>query len=377
MRTGSLCDIDDKILRNGPLVSIVVPVYNTPEGPLRRCLNSLLAQDYKNIELIVVDDGSDEGCLSVLNDELSTDHRARVIVGGHEGVSRARNNGIDSSRGDWIAFADADDEVEPHFISESLEVALVEDCDLVCGGVDYLYRGDTSGGQLLSRKYFVVDEKCALTNAKMQMLGNTKYSLFPGPDYKGRGPVAKLYRRALLDKLRFDTTIPIGEDTLFNYRFIELSMRIAIVDAAWYYYYQYEGSAVHSAELRPWKRSIHGILADRKENEPLAPFISRCAFMSAQAVESLVRSDGLLAMRTKGTDILEFASSRGCYSEDCFKGYDPSLWLKLFVCLCKAGHFNLAAMYWGAKVQFKDLIMKRKLIDPSTVSVCREEDSNR
>lgn len=371
MRTGSLCDIDGAVIDNGPLVSIIIPVYNTPEGPLRRCLNSLLAQKYKNIEIVVVDDGSDEDCFAVLNDSLSADSRARIIAGGHEGVSRARNIGIESSHGEWIAFSDADDEVEPNFISDALQVALVEDCDLVCGSVDHLYQGETPDGSLFSGKYTVIDDECALKNAKMQMLGNVKYGTHSVPDFRGRGPVAKLYRKTLLGKHRFDTSIPIGEDTLFNYRFIELSTRIAIVDTLWYYYYQYEGSTAHATELFPWEKSISGIMASRKENEALAPFVSRCAFMSAQAVESLVRSEGISAIWSKGTEILEYAAAHGCYSEDCFKGYEPSCWLTPFVSLCKAGHLHLAALYWGAKTLGKDLIMKRKLVDPNAVSACQ------
>lgn len=373
MRDGFLNDLDCGFSENVPLVTIIVPVYNTAEGPLRRCLRSLLAQDYWNIEFIVVDDGSDKDCLAVLNDELSGDPRVRIISGGHEGVSHARNIGIDSSCGEWIAFSDADDEVEPHFVSEALGVALKEGCDLVCGGVDYLFRDEAPDESQLSRRYIVLDDENDLLNAKMQMLGPVRYRSYAGLDFEGRGPVAKLYRRALLGSLRFDMTISIGEDTLFNYRFIELSSRFAVVDVHWYFYYQYEGSSVHSTGLLPWKKSMKGILASREENEDPAPFVSRCTFMSAQAIESLVRSEGLLFVRTRGTKILEYAADLGCFSGDCFKGYDPSRWLSIFVRLCKTGHFNLAALFWGARTCFKDFVMKKKLVDPSAVSSNQEE----
>ena len=82
---GSLCDLRGDLIGDGPLVTVVVPVYNTPEGPLRRCLRSILSQDYANIELIVVDDGSSGECVVVLNDALGADPRSRVIGGGTPG----------------------------------------------------------------------------------------------------------------------------------------------------------------------------------------------------------------------------------------------------------------------------------------------------
>ena len=82
MLNGSLCDLRGDVVEDGPLVTVVVPVYNTPEGPLRRCLRSILAQDYANIELIVVEDGSSKECVAVLNDVLGSDPRSRVIEGG-------------------------------------------------------------------------------------------------------------------------------------------------------------------------------------------------------------------------------------------------------------------------------------------------------
>lgn len=370
MREGFLHVVGSGAIENEPLISIVVPVYNTPEGPLRRCLDSLLAQDYENIELIVVDDGSDIDCRAVLDDVLSAEPRARIISGGHGGVSNARNIGIDNSHGEWIAFSDADDEVWPHFVSEALNVALVEDCDFVCGGVCHLFLDEVPDGSLFSGKYCILDDENDLTSAKMQMLGPVKYCSYSGIDFRGRGPVAKLYRSSLFENLKFNTTISIGEDALFNYRFIELCSRIAVVDALWYFYYQYEGSAAHAVDILPWKKSIQGILSSREENEPSAPFTSRCAFMSAQAIESFVRSEGLLSVWTKGTEILEYAAEQGCYSEDCFKAYELSFWLTLFVRLCKTEHYSLAALYWGAKTRFKDLLTKKRLVDPKDAFDC-------
>lgn len=372
MRKASLCDIEDKILDNGPLVSIIVPVYNTPEGPLRRCLRSLFAQDYRNVEFIIVDDGSAESCRAVLDDVLSSEPRTRVIAGGHRGVSHARNVGIVAAEGEWIAFSDADDEVEPCFISDALKVALAEGADFVCGSVDWLFQDSVPNRGAYSQEYYVVDEKHGLTSAGMQMLGPVKYKNFTGPDFKGRGPVAKLYKLTQLGDLRFDEGIPIGEDTLFNYRYIERCQSMAIVNALWYLYYQYEDSASHSTDSTPWKNSIEGILANRNEGESWVPFDSRCSFMSAQAVEVLARSTNVFNAGARGAELLDFASDHGCFSGGCFEGYELSPWFARFIHLCKKGRHRRASWFWVVKTLAKDRLANRKLIDPHSVPVFRK-----
>lgn len=369
MRSGSLRDLDGKLIEDGPLVSVVVPVYNTPEGPLRRCFRSLLAQDYRNIEFIVVDDGSDEDCVAVLNEVLASESRARIIAGGHKGVSHARNVGMEAAEGEWVAFSDADDEVEPSFVSEALKVAFAEGVDFVCGSVDWLFQGNVPDESTFSRVYCVVDEPRCLASASMQMLGNVKYKYLTLPDFKGRGPVAKLYKKSLLTDLRFDERIPIGEDTLFNYQFMKHCQAMAIVDSLWYLYYQYERSAVHTADINPWKESIRGILASREEDESFVPFDSRCSFMSAQAIESFVRLTSISDASAKGTELLSFAADNGCFSDYCFDSYELSPWLRHFISLCKKGRFRRASWFWVIKSLSRDLFTGAKLIDPDTVPV--------
>lgn len=366
MKRSSLNDIDNSVIDNGPLVSIIVPVYNTAEGLLRRCLGSLLKQDYQNIELVIVDDGSDGNCVAVLDDILGHESCARVVQGPHMGVSHARNVGINAAKGEWVAFSDADDEIEPCFVSDALKVALVEDVDFVCGSVDWLYADSAPDRAAYNRDYYVADKQCDLTSAKMQMLGHMKYKSFMGPNYKGRGPVAKLYRKDLLTGLRYDTEISIGEDTLFNYQFIKRCGSLAIVDALWYLYYQYEGSTCHAVDTYPWIRSIDGILSNREEGESPVPFASRSALLAAQGAESIFRS-GAAGGTARAVELLAYAGERGCFSEDCFDGFEIHVWMGAFVRLCRGRRYRAAYWLWGAKTIFADFFLKRKLIDPSSV----------
>lgn len=363
MRTGQLSEIEELKPATRPLVSIVVPVYNTPEKPLRRCMASLLGQDYENIEVITVDDGSDGPCLSVLKDIAAHDGRLRLISGGHKGVSHARNVGMEASEGDWIAFSDADDEVVPSFISDAVRIAVSEQADLVCGSVVSLFQGEKPKAEPKDAAYFVVDEIRGLTSAKMQMLGHVKYKCFTGPNYRGRGPVAKLYRKATIDSLRYEEGIAIGEDTLFNYRYIERCSAIVIVDAIWYWYYQYHGSAVHSVSIDPWLSSISGILASCAPDEDRRAFVSRCAFMTGQGIESLLSANGAFGGHHEGVSLLKFAGEQGCFSAECYKGYELSPWLKIYDWLCKRGWYNCAYSFWVVKKLAKDLLKNNELID--------------
>ena len=362
MRQGCIAVTAAPSAAEGPLVSLIVPVYNTPVARLCRCVASLLGQDYRNMELIVVDDGSDGPCATALKELRGTDARIRMISGGHKGVSHARNVGIEASRGEWVAFSDADDVVEPCFLSDAVNVALAEGADFVCGFVEPLFKGDEPAAREGAGDYCVVDDSRCLTSAKMQMLGNVKYKYFAGPDYKGRGPVAKLYRKAAMDGLRFDESIAIGEDTLFNYRFIERCSAIVIVDRVWYWYYQYQGSAVHSVTVEPWEASIAGILACCAPGEDRTAFVSRCAFMTGQGIESLVSARGLHGGMDDGVALLAFAGEQGCFSSECYEGYELTRWLALYDRLCKKGRYRCAYLFWGFKKIVKSRLSRYDLI---------------
>lgn len=111
-----------------PLVSIVIPIYNRA-NTLHYCIDSIINQNYSNWELLLVDDGSKDKSAEVCKDYVSKDKRIKYIYQENSGAGPARNNGIESSSGDWITFIDSDDAIMPNHLDQLIEHG--EDCDMV------------------------------------------------------------------------------------------------------------------------------------------------------------------------------------------------------------------------------------------------------
>ena len=114
---------------NGIKVSIIVPVYNV-EKYLEKCLDSIVKQTYENIEIILVDDGSTDKSGTILDQYAEMDNRISVIHKKNEGVSTARNTGIEAARGEYICFADADDYLMPDYVEYLLTLAVDKNADI-------------------------------------------------------------------------------------------------------------------------------------------------------------------------------------------------------------------------------------------------------
>lgn len=147
-----------------PLISIVLPIYNV-ESYLPQCLDSLLVQTYRNLEIILVDDESPDRCGAICDEYAQKDSRIKVFHIPNSGVSAARNYGIDQTHGEWIGFTDPDDWTEPNMFETLLKTAQSEKADVVmCGYVlDYTTGPETvrqwekkvmTGTHEIARAYF-------------------------------------------------------------------------------------------------------------------------------------------------------------------------------------------------------------------------------
>lgn len=127
------CESHSQPTSKKPAVSVIVPVYKV-EKYLRACIDSILAQTFTDFELILVDDGSPDNCGAICDEYRSRDERIIVIHKENGGVTAARRDGVDRSRGEWVMFVDSDDKLYEDALSSLLPFTKSIDVDLVEGG---------------------------------------------------------------------------------------------------------------------------------------------------------------------------------------------------------------------------------------------------
>ena len=235
---------------NEPLVSVIIPIYNA-ESYIVDCINSIIAQDYRNIEIIAVDDGSADRSYELCR-SMSGNGNIRVFHRENAGVSAARNFGIELSTGELITFVDADDYIEPHHIS-ALVAALRDgfDCTMCGYSLDYSNRNDV-------RAFAGLDDM-DMRQAVLNMLDPRLYQGFL---------CNKLFRKEIIDRnhLRLREDIFYCEDLLFCAEYLRSCHRICCVEQATYHYRQHSGSAVNQSGFSAARanRLMTGITAIRE-----------------------------------------------------------------------------------------------------------------
>ena len=115
-------------------VSIIIPVYNV-ESYLRRCLDSVVNQTLKDIEIILVNDGSTDGSLAICEEYAKNDDRIKIITRKNGGLSAARNTGLDNATSEYIGFIDSDDWVDTNFFENLYNTAIEKNCDVAFGDI--------------------------------------------------------------------------------------------------------------------------------------------------------------------------------------------------------------------------------------------------
>lgn len=209
------------------LVSVIVPVYNV-EPFLRRCVDSILRQDHKNMEIILVDDGSKDNCGMICDEYGLKDKRIKVIHKDNGGLSDARNVGMTTAGGEYVTFIDSDDYIAPFMISDMLKVAIKSGCKLVqcefaCGTEDdYKFERKSDFVVRHSREAFETRE------TKVCVCG-------------------KLFHKSLIANSSFRTG-KIHEDEFFTYQKIFESGKIILLREPLYYYYQQATSITHQRQ---------------------------------------------------------------------------------------------------------------------------------
>lgn len=229
-----------------PVLSIIIPVYNSARY-LTESIASVQASTFKDLELILVDDGSTDGSGTICDALAEEDARIRVIHQPNGGVSSARNKGLESAEGSFVAFVDSDDRVDPQMYEKLLAAALPDYDIAFC---DMLLRYHDCD---------VAQETFALGSDRIQTVGNLLLSGIGG------GPCHMIVRRSLVGPLRFPVHIHSGEDLWFTLRLFSSTRAITKVEEPLYIYNQENsGSITHSTDERLEKSILLGMEENRR-----------------------------------------------------------------------------------------------------------------
>ena len=203
-------------------VSIIVPIFQV-EKYLGECIESLINQSYKNLEIILVDDGAQDNCPFICNKWSKKDSRIKVIHKKNGGLSDARNAGLDIATGDYIIFVDSDDYVNKRFIEKLLRTAVKNNVMIVqCG-----YLQVTDSGEILKK----------VTHGNSYFLNSKKMITELKTDNCIENTVVwnKIYKRELFKEIRFPYG-KINEDEYTTYKLLDLAKNIYIINEPLYYY---------------------------------------------------------------------------------------------------------------------------------------------
>lgn len=216
------------------LVSIIVPVYNSAKY-IKKNIESILKQQYKNLEIIYIDDGSVDESYDILNKYANLDERIKLIKQNNHGVSFARNVGLNAAQGEFIVFIDSDDFIEECYVKALLQCIKKEHADIVCCTY-MLHRPDKDVSFGKTEKQYIWNQKEGLEHL---ITGNL---IEPGV-------CAKMFVRSILLDISFKTDVKYNEDYLFNLQVFANAQKIIYYDSAQYHYVLHENSATTSAPL--------------------------------------------------------------------------------------------------------------------------------
>ena len=214
------------------LVSIIVPIYNV-EKYIEKCVRSLMAQDYKHIEIILVDDGTPDKSGQIIDKLSSEDERIVTIHKANGGVSSARNAGLDVANGEWVTFVDGDDWVESEYVLALLDIVKKHSCAL--GVMKNFYSVNSSDSRNSDYTISAVDAQIGIYNDEIDV-----------------AVWNKIYNLEFLNKnnIRFDHKIWYGEGMLFNIQSISQTGKVAVGEKAVYHQTFNPDSAMRSFNLK-------------------------------------------------------------------------------------------------------------------------------
>ena len=236
------------------LISVILPVYNC-EKWVERCIKSILNQTYKNIELIIINDGSTDNTLEVC--KKYENNQVTIINKENTGVSKTRNVGLEKAQGEYVFFIDADDYIQEECIENMYEKAKEYDTDIV--KCDYMQFDDNGKieKEALFKEEFLYDMKDELQKSTLlnEMIDTYKFN-----NVWGQLILAKKAK-----KIKFDENLAMGEDFLYNYELFNICNKILVVPDQYYCYYLNKNGMNFNESISKIQRKIEDTVYFYKE----------------------------------------------------------------------------------------------------------------
>lgn len=215
------------------LVSIIIPVYNV-EQYVRECLDSIINQTYKELEIIIINNGSTDFSGAICEEYVNKDNRICYILQENSGVSVARNTGLDNAKGKYVCFCDSDDTYELDYVETMIQTMRDKQADFVICGFNQIVAGEKRKCSNIENSQFINQEVLIENIFLKNNIGGFVWN--------------KLFKKELLDGVCFDENYQICEDTDFVLQYVNNCTRIYVMKQALYNYRDRQGSAVNSID---------------------------------------------------------------------------------------------------------------------------------
>lgn len=327
-------------------ISIIIPAYNIEEY-IGECLDSLINQTYKNIEIIVVNDGSKDNTSNIINEYAKKDNRVKVINQQNQGVSETRNNALRNIEADYVMFVDGDDWIELDACEFVINEIKKENPDILCFAYIREYDGASLNKSLFDEEKVILKNNEVKNSLHRRLFGPVEDELSNPEKLDVFSPVwGKVYKKEVLEGLKF---IPLkdigmtGEDTFFNIDAFERAKKVVYIKKYLYHYRKENSKSLTKAlddqfieKRRKSYSKMKRIIEERKYNESY-----EIALDNRYAIDLI--AIGLKIMNSKGSNKTKFNNVKRALNDDVYinavKKLDtskmPIHWKLFFACAKK------------------------------------------
>ncbi len=294
-------------------ISVIIPVYNV-EKYIRKCLDSIINQTLKDIEIIIVNDGSPDNSQSIIDEYAKKDKRIISLIQENGRQGKARNNGLKHAKGEYISFIDSDDYIETDMLEKMYNKAKEEDSDIVICSNYHIYETTNK------KEAIFIDEelmKDSINNKKNKLLNIIS-------------PCYKIYRRSLIQKNNiFFMEKLYYEDLAFSLKSLVLANKISYVNEPLYYYIIREGSTMTSTNViknLDIIKAFEDVITFLKDKKIYEKYCSEIEFMAIDNlyISTIVRVIRSNASKNKKNEII---SKLLKYFNDNFNNYKKNKYL--------------------------------------------------